>query len=192
MTTAIALALTAHVAATCPATRATVRALGISAPADAETIAWSVQGNACRERPLLRLTGTREGVVVSNVTLRPQLELEKRGYTAANDARVGEPVDLRAAWVPFRAPTLRAVDGMVARRDLSAGQVLGPLDLKRRMDARKGDTVAIVVTRGELVLTTEGRLLADASLDAPTRAVNPITGAVLRGVLIDANTMEVR
>jgi flagella basal body P-ring formation protein FlgA len=188
---ALALALTAHVAATCPDTRATVLDLG-HPPETGAPVVWSIQGNPCRERPLLRAVGRREGAVVRSVTLRPHLDLERRGWIVEKAVDAGRVVDLTPAWVPFRTPRLRDTTGLEARRDLVAGQVVTPLDVEARMDAHKGDTVAIVVRRGSLTLTAEGRLLTDARLDAPARALNPSTGTVLRGVLVDSKTVEIR
>lgn len=186
----LALLLTAHVASTCPGVRATVLDVGVLESVLPEAD-WLLTGEACRERPLLRLVGSVDGRVVRTVTLRPRLELERKGWTLVRDVEPGDAVELTEAWVPHELPAvprgrLRAV------RALRAGQPVGAFDVDVVPDAPRGSRVDLVVRRGALTLTAEGRLLADASLDAETRAVNPVTGAVLKGILTDPTTVEIR
>ncbi|MCA9570864.1 MAG: flagella basal body P-ring formation protein FlgA [Myxococcales bacterium] len=188
---AVALALAAHVQAVCPGTRATVLDLGV-APVDLPDAEWTVEGNPCREAPLLRLVGRVEGAVVRSFTVRPHLALERRGWVVGQAVAAGDPVEVEEGWVAWDTPPLQPARRMRARRDLVAGAAVGPFDVETVPDALRGDPVQLVVQRGALVLRVEGRLLADASTAEQTRAVNPATGAVLTGVLVDPGTVEIR
>jgi flagella basal body P-ring formation protein FlgA len=186
----LALALVAHVETTCPAARATVLDLGIARDSVADAT-WSVQGNACRERPLLRVTASRDGRSTT-LTLRPRLRIERPGARLAAAATAGSTVSIEEGWVPYTTPKLDANETWTARRDLPAGHILTPYDVALPVDASKGSVVQVVVQRGALRLSTEGRLLADARLNQPTRALNPRTGTVMNGVLVNATTLEIR
>lgn len=187
---ALALLVASHVQAVCSDARATVLDLGV-AQGDLPEADYELVGNPCRERPQLRVVGRKDGTIVRSFTLRPTLSLEKRGLVAVEATDAGKTVSTEPGWVPWS--TLPVEPGtLVARHAIDSGDPIGRSDVVRRPDAEAGATVDLVVTRGSLSLKVTGRLLADCEIDAPARAVYPSTGAVVRGVLVDPKTVEVR
>jgi flagella basal body P-ring formation protein FlgA len=57
-------------------------------------------------------------------------------------------------------------------------------------DAPSGAAVMLRVTAGALQIVAEGRLLQDASVGDEVRAYNQATDAVVRGVLVAPDTVE--
>ncbi len=186
----LAMLLASHVQAVCPSTRATVLDLGLAGIP--EDLHWRIQGYPCRERPRLRLIGTRDGAVVRALTFQPHLKLDREGWRVVRDAKPGDTVQLERAWVPYATPPVELRPPMRARRALRAGQVLGPLDAEPLPDAERGDDVELLLHRGALTVRSSGRLLTDARLGERVRARHAVTGVVLEGTLTDPGTVEVR
>jgi len=77
-----------------------------------------------------------------------------------------------------------------ARRDLEGGQVLRPSDLARKPDVAAGDTIILVSRAGDASVAVAGRVRRSGNVGDTILVLNPVTGSIVRAVLIDRGTAE--
>jgi flagella basal body P-ring formation protein FlgA len=148
-------------------------------------------GDPCRARPALRVEIERlDGI--TTLSARPSLTLWVRAPVAARDLAPGDEIAVADGIVDQSILRGSPVAGGVAVVALAAGTPLTSAVVAPPVDARAGDAVRIVVRRGALSVSSEGRLLADARVGATARAAADATRRVVVGVLVDPDTVEVR
>jgi flagella basal body P-ring formation protein FlgA len=87
----------------------------------------------------------------------------------------------------IQVDTARLV-GKELRRDMAEGQPLRAQDVRAQQLVKRGSMVTMVIEKGSLRVTAQGRALADAGIGDNVRIVNSITSRVIEGtVLPDGN-----
>ncbi len=185
-----AAALAATVQATCETAgfdvaEVEIEALGIDEDRLAsEGVDWRWSGAACRTRPTLRLTAWRSDELVASYTVRPRIAIRVWAPVAAEAVLSGERIPIGTALVALPQPPFVDPSGTyLARRDLAAGTALGRLQAAPEPDARAGEEVVLVATRGPLVVTAMGELLRDGEIGQSVRVLNQASGVPVTGVL---------
>ena len=104
------------------------------------------------------------------VWVKVRLSVERQRVEARTRIPAGEPLTSQAVMVtkareyplwPVACQSIEQTQGQQARRSLSPGDAIGPGDLRRAPDIRRGDPVIIAVAAGPARL--EIRALAEAS-----------------------------
>jgi len=77
-----------------------------------------------------------------------------------------------------------------ASRDVAEGATLRPGDLRRIPDVNAGDAITLVSTAGKARATIAGKVRRPGNIGDTILVLNPVSGALVRAVLIDAHTAE--
>jgi flagella basal body P-ring formation protein FlgA len=188
---AIEAALVEYVAERCGAVRVEVRWLGLDPARLLEGGRPGFDGDPCRANPTLTLTWS-VGADPDRLRVRPDLVVWVPALVAARPVASGQPVEV----VPGEARLSDLAAGAwtggdaVATRAMRAGEALTRSSVREVPDADSGATVVLRVTAGSLQILAEGRLLQDASVGDEVRAYNEATDAVVRGILVAPDTVE--
>ncbi len=86
----------------------------------------------------------------------------------------------------------RSIDGLEARQTVLEGQALTATAVQKIPDIRRGDAVRILLTSGELTVTTQGVASEPAFLNGRIRVMASKTKREFTGELKDGGTVEVR
>ncbi len=190
-----ALALAAYVQQQCGAVDVEVHAVAVDDAAvhGAERVRWA--GDPCRPWPVLRLEVLRDGAVAARYTVRPSVTVWVEGWVAAAPAAPGEAVaGARGRFALGRGVALRVQDEgpWRAAAAIEAGQPLTRDVVEPLPDATRGAEVQLVVQKGGITLTADGRLLQDGTVGEPVRVRNDATQTAQVGVLVAPRTVELR
>lgn len=184
-------ALVAFVTERCAADEVRVEALGIAPDRLPEGATWLWSGEPCRRRPTLRLVAVRDEVTVLSTTVQPVLEVLVRAPVTAADVEAGARLETVWGQVPVETLIGTPLEGTwEARVALPAGTPVTDRVVRPVPAARQGDAVDVVVERGALRLSAPGTLLGDATVGEAVFVVNQATRVRLRGVLVDAHTVQ--
>lgn len=85
-----------------------------------------------------------------------------------------------------------ALVGKETRRFLPAGAAVSPADLRARLLVRRNKPVRMAFVKGPLIITAEGRALADGALGETVRVMNLTSKAAVDGVVVNEGMVEVR
>jgi flagella basal body P-ring formation protein FlgA len=85
-----------------------------------------------------------------------------------------------------------SIVGRVPSRDLSLNQLVREADLEDRVDARRGDSVTLVLRRGALRVSGSGTLRNDARIGDSVLVLAAAGREPLPGVLVSPDTVELR
>lgn len=192
---AVVAALIAWAQPTCGATRVEVPWLGVDLARHtaAQTIVWT--GDPCKGRPTLQLSFADAAGAPHRFTVHPQLALWVPGAIAGEAARRGETVSVAHGDVAIHQVTGRLVVGngpYVARMGIATGAALTELVVEAPPDARVGAILPVRYTRGPVVVSVDGRLLADAHVGDRVRFVNLATQLAGEGTLVAPDQIELR
>lgn len=189
----VAAALVAYAVATCGAVRVDVDWTGVATGVVSDGATLSLDGDACRSRPRLRLTEVQGGVVVATYALRPGLTVWVDAPVAAADVAAGAAGQTVPGVVPVDALVGEPVAGpFVARVPVRAGAPVTSAVIAVPVDGSVGQTVDVVVRRGGLVIVTPGRLLQDGRVGDDVRVAIGATGVAETAVLVAPGRVEVR
>ncbi len=151
-----------------PAAADAVRLLG-----DGQDGTWIV---ACTAAGVEKRLLVRAGVLATVQVAAHDLE---RGATlSAADMRL----DSELQWGPPRTTT-EPVSGWTVKRRISAGEPLRSPAVEPPLAVRPGDTVQLIVTRGQVTITLSGRAAGAAPLGGRV-SVRAATGRLLEGTVI--------
>lgn len=184
-------ALVAYVTERCSATRVEVRWLGLD-PARLEPGGRpAFDGDPCRANPTLTLTWS-VGADPDRLRVRPDLVVWVAAAVAARPVEAGAAVPAVIGEARLTELAAGAWTGgeAVAVRGMRAGEPLTRASVRAVPDARSGANVVLGVTAGALRIEADGRLLHDAALGDVVRAYNQATDAVVRGVLVAPDRVE--
>jgi flagella basal body P-ring formation protein FlgA len=109
--------------------------------------------------------------------------------SAADLATSRRPADSLPAGVLLDASS---IVGRVPSRDLSLNQLVREADLEDRVDARRGDSVTLVLRRGALRVSGSGTLRNDARIGDSVLVLAAAGREPLPGVLVSPDTVELR
>lgn len=186
----VSASLVAYATEVCRAVRVEVGWLGLDParlPAGGVPM-WS--GDPCRAHPELKLIWG-QGDDVDVLTVRPRLGVWVPARIASAPAGIGELI-----LVVDGTARIEDLDGVLPVGDLVAttaiqtGDVVSATNARVRPDAAAGGDVTLRVRVGSLVITAPGRLLDAARIGGDARAQNLATDTIVRGTLIDADTVE--
>ena len=82
--------------------------------------------------------------------------------------------------------------GKETRRFLPAGARVGAADLRAPFLVRRNRPVRMEFVKGPLIITAEGRALADGALGETVRVMNLTSKAAIEGVVVKEGVVEVR
>jgi flagella basal body P-ring formation protein FlgA len=185
--------LIAWVEETCNAARVEVAHLGVANEVVAEgDLHWS--GDPCRERPRLRVSVVKDGVLRTELSLRPALSIWMNTPVATHTIAPGQPVSTAPGVARMGAlvgEPLLAEGPWTAKISIDKGEPVSASMVQRPLDLTSGQAVSIRVTRGAIVLSAPGRLLQDARIGDRVVVANEATRTTVRGVLISADLVEV-
>lgn len=114
----------------------------------------------------------------------------------ARDAVIG-PTDVEMRPVALRrlgaepALGLQDVVGMAVRRNIRAGNLIGPGDIAPPTVIDRNDAVTLTYRAGPLTLTLRGRALAAAAVGEPLAVLNPMSNRVVHGVVVGPGEVAV-
>lgn len=186
----VAASLVAYATEVCRAERVEVGWLGLD-PArlgSGGVPVWS--GDPCRAHPELKLVWA-VGDDVDVLTVRPRLGVWVTAVVAAAPAAVGEPIVLVPGTARLDTPGATWPGGAaVATTAVRTGDVVSLLNARTPPDVVAGTGITVRVRVGSLEIRAEGRLLDAGRIGEPVRAQNLATDAVVRGILVDPNTVE--
>lgn len=100
----------------------------------------------------------------------------------------GQAYDYRGVLLP----RTQAIDGLEARQTVLEGQFLVSSAVQKVPDIRRGDAVRILVTSGDLTVTTQGIASEPAFVNGRIRVMANKTKREFVGELKDGGTVEVR
>lgn len=83
-----------------------------------------------------------------------------------------------------------ALRGAVARRDLSAGTIVGPADVERALVVRKGDLVQLEIRKGLVVARATALVAQDGHVGDRIRVTATATGRELLATVASAELVE--
>lgn len=192
---AIEAALVAYVTEQCGAERVEVRWLGLDPARLTPGGRPGWRGDPCRANPTLGLTWA-VGADPDHLTVRPELDVWVAAPIAARPVARGELVEVTDGVVPLASLAGGRWDGepglaLVAATALRAGEPLTRLNVQVPADAPSGARVDVRVRVGDLVVTADGRLLSDGTVGQEVRAYVDATRAVVRGVLVADDAVDV-
>lgn len=190
---AFAELLAAWVATTCGASRVDIVATGLDAARLAYAQAAQFEGMPCRGNPTLR-AHLAEPSATKSLLFRPRLAVWRSGWVTAQEVRAGQPVAPVAGEVRVDRVVGDPLVGegpWLARRDLGAGAALTDFNTEPAPDAEPGDTVTVVLGRGDLHVSAQGRLL-DGGRRGDAVRVLLATGTVVTGDLAAPQRVEIR
>ncbi len=175
----------------CQAERVDVAWLGIDParlPAGG-TGRWS--GDPCRAHPVVELTwGT--GDDVDFYTLRPELAVWVAADVAAGPAAAGAAIRVTPGLVRVETAGSWPGGAAVAIRAVRAGEPVTLANARPAADLASGAPVSVVVRAGALEIRSAGKLLEPGRVGQPVRVLGTATHAILDGVLVDRDTVEIR
>jgi flagella basal body P-ring formation protein FlgA len=82
------------------------------------------------------------------------------------------------------------VGAWIAARDLEEGRDLRASDLDRKPDVAAGDEILLVSRAGDASVSVAGRVRRSGSVGETILVLNPVTGSIVRAVLVDPATAE--
>jgi len=146
----------------------------------------------------LRVSGVDGSV--HRLRVNAMIERETQVVLATRDLSRGDMVaegDVAEAYRPLRslprdvARRLDAAVGMQVVRPVSAGALVRAGLLTQVPVVSRGAQVVLVAAQGGLRITTPGIVKEDGGAGEIVRVVNPASGKVINGRVVDAETVEV-
>ena len=126
-------------------------------------------------------------VAVRRVLPNEKLSSEMFALQDINVA-TGQAYDYRGVILP----RTQLIDGLEARQTVLEGQFLTSSAVQKVPDIRRGDAVRILVTSGDLTVTTQGIASEPAFVNGRVRVMANKTKREFTGELKDSGTVEVR
>jgi len=191
---AIEESLAAYAAAVCDAEAVDVSWLGLSQDlpgTDDAQLDW--RGDPCRGRPELRLRIVEHGALLSQVPVRPGLDVWVRAPVAPRRLSPGEDFSPRPGLVLAQDLRGTAVGEGTwrSRVSLREGQAVTTAAVIRVPDVERGSDVTLTIVRGSLRIEAPGRLAEHGYVGERVRVVNEATQVVAEGVLVAPDSVRI-
>lgn len=140
----------------------------------------------CRVHGRVAARGLASVIIRQTVTVWVPIRPLERGETVTRD-------DLKPEPRLFDRTPARLFEGpgesrWTAAASLEAGRVLRATHLRREPDVRSGDPVTLISRHGDAAVRIAGKARRAGNVGEQILVHNPITGAVVRAVLLDAGS----